>query len=118
VSNAALAAAAGLLLALTAVAAEPPLRDPMQPYRAVAGAEGPGGVPAPRFRLTAVLISPERRVAVVNGKAYGEGAHVDGVEITSIDARSIRLRDGDEELIVHLGSPRPAAPAVEGESAQ
>jgi hypothetical protein len=109
------------LLALTATVAagaEPPLRDPMQPYRAVAGSEDPTGAPAPRFRLTAVLISSERRVAIVNGKPYRPGALVDGAEIVEIEPRSIRLRDGDAELIVHLGSPRNSASASEGDSGQ
>ena len=34
-----------------------------------------------RFRLTAVLISDARRVAIVNGKPYQPGETVDGAEI-------------------------------------
>jgi hypothetical protein len=107
-----------IVAATVAAGAEPPLRDPMQPFRAVGTPGDPSGEPAPRFRLTAVLISSERRVAIVNGKSYLPGALVDGAEIVDIEPRSIRLRDGDTELIVHLGSSRNPAPVAEGESGQ
>jgi hypothetical protein len=106
------------LMALAASGAELPLRDPMQPFRAVEGADDPGAGPAPRFRLTAVLIAPTRRVAIVNGKPYQQGAHVDGAKITRIDSHSIQIRNGGEELVVYLGNRRPSKPAVEGVSRQ
>jgi hypothetical protein len=118
VSSAALLATVSLLFALAASGAEPVVHDPMQPYRAVDGVRGPGAEPLPRFRLTAVLISPTRRVAIVNGKPYTEGAHVNGAQITRIDPQSIELNDGGEELVIHLGRRHAAAPVVEGDSAQ
>ena len=82
-------------------------------FDAVAADGGPGAAPAPRFRLTAVLISPARRVAIINGKPYQQGAKVGGAEITQIDAQSVRLRDGGEELVVHLGKTRARAAVVD-----
>jgi hypothetical protein len=99
--------------------AEPPVRDPMQPFVAVAGepSGGTSATPAPRFRLTAVLIAPSRRVAIVNGRPYQEGQRVDGAEIVSIEAHDVRLRDGKAELILHLGGGLAGAHAG-GDSAK
>jgi hypothetical protein len=107
-----------LAAAAAGAAAEPPVRDPMQPFVAVAGE--PGGTsatPAPRFRLTAVLIAPSRRVAIVNGKPCQEGQRVDGAEIVSIEAHDVRLRDGRSELTLHLGGG-PAGAHAGGESSK
>jgi hypothetical protein len=117
----AVAVAVTLTLAAAALAAngaEPPLRDPMQPFRAVGAEGGPGAAPTPRFRLTAVVISPTRRIAVINGKPYSQGQTVGGAEIVQIDAQSVGLRDGEEELVVHLGKTHTSAKAVTGDSGQ
>ena len=103
----ALLATLAAALWVPAASADAPLRDPMQPYRGSGGAGGPGLAPAPRFSLTSVLISAERRVAVVNGKPYRQGARIDGAELVAIDKQSITLRDGNADLIVHLGNARP-----------
>jgi hypothetical protein len=99
----------GVFVAAGAARAEDALvRDPMQPYRFVAG---PGGVGAPRFALTAVLISPTRRVAIVNGKPYERGESVNGAEIVRIDPDAVRLREHGNELVVPLGHAAVAAAA-------
>jgi hypothetical protein len=100
---------AGLLAVVgLAHAADAPVRDPMQPYRYVAG---PGsGAAAPRFALTAVLISPTRRVAIVNGKPYERGETVGGAEIVRIESDAVHLRDHGNELVVPLGHAAAAAP--------
>jgi hypothetical protein len=107
--------AAGMLLAAGAARAEDGLvRDPMQPYRFVAGPDG--GV-APRFALTAVLISPTRRVAIVNGKPYERGESVNGAEIVRIDSDAVHLREHGSELVVPLGHAAAAKPS-QGETPQ
>jgi hypothetical protein len=98
--------------------AEPVLNDPMRPFQAVAGEGGRGAAAVPRFQLTAVLISPSRRVAVINGKPYQQGQKIGTAEVISIGAQSVGLRDGGEELVVHLGKTRPRATAVTGDSGQ
>jgi hypothetical protein len=92
------------LLAAAAVHAEEPLRDPMQPFRPVPGATAAAGVAAPRYRLTGVLISPERRIAMVNGRPYQKGERVADAEITSIELQTVHLREGDRDVVLHLGS--------------
>lgn len=115
-SRSALFVAAVLVACRVAAAEELPLRDPMQPYRFVAG---PGGVAgAPRFALTAVLISPARRVAIVNGRPYERGETVNGAEIVRIDADAIHLREHGAEIVVPLGRADAAGqPRSRGETA-
>jgi hypothetical protein len=106
---------AGMLVAAGAARAEDGLvRDPMQPYRFVAGPGG-GGV-APRFALTAVLISPTRRVAIVNGKPYERGESVNGAEIVRIDPDAVHLREHGNELVVPFGHTAGAAKPSQGET--
>jgi hypothetical protein len=102
--------------ATVARADAPPLRDPMQPFKAVAGAGGGAGVAGgPRFRLTAVLISPTRRVAILNGVPRLEGDRVDGATLTHIDAQSVRLEQGAASWVIHLGEAGDGgAPRNEG----
>ncbi len=106
---------AGVLAAAGGAGAEEaPVRDPMQPYRFVAGPGGVG-VAAPRFALTAVLISPTRRVAIVNGKPYERGESVSGAEIVRIDTDAVHLREHGNELVVPLGHVAAAGKPSQGE---
>jgi hypothetical protein len=88
----------------------------MQPFRYV-GSASAGAVSAPRFALTAVLISPTRRVAIVNGKPYERGETVAGAEIIRIEADAVHLREHGNELVVPLGHAvaAPAAKSSQGE---
>ncbi|HVY65689.1 MAG TPA: hypothetical protein VHH11_12780 [Gammaproteobacteria bacterium] len=110
-----LVAAVMLAACRLAAAEEPPMRDPMQPYHFAAG---PGGaLGAPRFALTAVLISPSRRVAIVNGKPYERGETVNGAEIVRIDADAVHLREHGTEVVVPLGRAGAAdKPRSQGET--
>jgi hypothetical protein len=95
-----------LVLAAGAVSAEePPVRDPMRPYGRAAATAVAAAVNAPRFALTAVLIAPTRRVAIVNGKSYQQGDVVDGATIIAIEPAAVRLREHDAELVISLGRP-------------
>jgi hypothetical protein len=105
-----------LSVALTSVHADdlPPPRDPMQPYARVGGAAAVAG---PRFMLTAVLISSERRVAIVNGKPYQSGETVDGAEVVRIESSAVHLREHGAEIVVPLGRVAPSrVPASQGEA--
>jgi len=99
-----------LLAAAGAAAEDAPVRDPMRPFGAAA--PGVAGVARPRFELSAVLISPTRCVAIVNGKPYLQGAVVDGAEIVAIEPRLVRLRERGEEREVSLGRPASGPPSV------
>ena len=106
---------AGLLVVAGAAPAEDaPVHDPMQPYRFVGGTAG--GVAAPRFALTAVLISPSRRVAIVNGEPYERGETVNGAEIVRIEPDAVHLREHGNELVVPLGHAAVVGKASQGET--
>jgi hypothetical protein len=109
VSRAALLAVGLIVVIGTVRAADAPVHDPMQPYRYVGA---PGSVGAPRFALTAVLISPTRRVAIVNGKPYERGEIVGGAEIVRIEPDAVHLREHGNELVVPLGHAAAAAPVA------
>lgn len=110
--------AAALLLAVGARAEETAVRDPMRPFGSVAAAGAAHATRGPRFALTGVLISPTRRIAIVNGKAYMPGEWIDGAEIVAIEPAAVRLREAGTELVVSLGQPQPERPStVQGEVA-
>ena len=113
-----LVALLAVLAAGVAAAEELPVRDPMRPF-AVAPASG-GATPSatgPRFALTGVVLAPDRRVAVVNGKPYLLGDKVAGAKIVAIEPNAVRLDDAGREVVIHLGRTGNARPAnVQGET--
>jgi len=91
------------------------LRDPTRPPQGIAARE-PGAETA-NWRVTAILISPQRRVATVNGKAVQIGDRVSGARVVEIAPGAVRLRDSRKEFTVRLQTQRikePAAPSGEG----
>ena len=108
-----------LVAAAAAVRAdEPRLRDPMQPFKAVPGAADAGPAAAPRFRLTAVLISSARRVAIINGVPRQEGERVDGATLTRIEPQAVHFEQGSGTWVIRLGQAGAAGPRTEGASVQ
>ena len=89
------------------------LGDPMRPYSQAGAAAERGGPP---YQISGVVISPSRRVALINGTVSSEGDRVGDAEILAIDAGAVRLRTGSRELTVYLGSDavqeRPMGPAT------
>jgi len=97
------------------LAQELPLRDPMQPQQTIATPGARGSAPR-RFELTAVLVSRDRKVAVVNGRVYREGDVVDGAEITRIEPQAVHLRRGSEDTVVRLRNERTDLQITRGDS--
>ena len=115
--KAAIVLGAALVGAWSAQADEPPLRDPMRPFGSDAAPGTAAARPSgPRFALTAVLVSPTRRIAVVNGKTYFVGDTVDGAEIVAIELDFVRVREGGAERVVSLRRPGAGWQSVQGES--
>ncbi len=92
---------AGLLAAALIARADNLYRDPMRPYSPPAAAAG-ASEPV-RYRLSSVLISPQRRVAVINGRVCRVGDRVAGAEVLAIERERVHLRVGGKELIVAFG---------------
>ena len=116
--NRPLVALLALLAGGVAAAEELPVRDPMRPFSvAIATGGGAQAATGPRFKLTGVVLAPERRVAVVNGKAYLLGDKVAGAKIVAIEPNAVRLDDSGRELVIHLGRIGNARPTnVQGET--
>lgn len=88
------------------------LDDPTEPpsnYQAIAvdGAHAAASSdPRRRWLLTSTLISPQRRIAVVNGHALKPGDTLDGVTVVKIAPATVHLRDTQGEFSVTM---QPAA---------
>jgi MSHA biogenesis protein MshK len=93
------------------------LRDPTRPPGS--GAKGmPDRSGKSGWLLQSVLISPERRYAIINGEVVPLGGSVSGAELVAVAAERVTLRTPDGLRIVHLfpdvtrlGSPQPGGPA-------
>ena len=114
-----LAAIFAAACAAGAVAAqEPAVRDPMRPFGGAAAAGGAVvAARGPRFALTGVLISPSRRVAIVNGRPHLVGDTVAGAEIVAIEPHAIRVNDAGAELEIPLRTAaKRAQPVTQGDT--
>ncbi len=88
-------------LLLAALPAEAELADPMRPSWSL-----PAGpvteTPAGALRVSAVFISGERRIAVVNGRRVRVGDSVAGAYVSRIERDRVSFRRGDEAFSVPL----------------
>jgi hypothetical protein len=46
---------------------------------------------APKWEVTGILISPERRLAMINNRLFGVGEKVDGARVKAIQSDSVEL---------------------------
>lgn len=76
------------------------LRDPTRPYSAHVG----GVSVAPRFAVHAIIVSPERRVAIVNGRRVGVGASVDGATVIAIEKDHLILDQNGQRITAYLNA--------------
>ena len=93
---------AALLCAAAALtAAAQTLRDPTRPP--AASAKGAAGrMEQPGWILQSVLISPERRYAIINGEVVALGGSIAGAELIAVAAERVTLRTREGLRIVHL----------------
>jgi type II secretory pathway component PulC len=86
-----------IALPLSAGAAD--LVDPMRPP-VVAATKAKSESAAPKWEVTGILISPDRRLAMINDRLYGLGEKVDGAKVKAIQSDSVELDIGGRS--VHL----------------
>ena len=103
-----------LVLVAPAEAQVAPLRDPMQPHRPVATSGAQRSAPN-RFELTAVLVSSDRKIAVINGSFHREGDWINGAQITRIELQAVHLQRGSEETVVRLNQRRTELQITRGD---
>ena len=90
-------------LAAGSIAAAADLRDPTRPDTAVAPT---ANAPATRFVVSAIFVSDERRVAIVNGKMVTAGDRIGGATVRAIDAHSVTLRYQNKTIHARLLSTK------------
>lgn len=81
------------------------MRDPTRPYTA----RELTAATAPRFVVNAIIISSERRVAIVNGRRVGVGDRVGNATVIAIEK---------ERMILELNGKRISAGLHDGASRQ
>ena len=92
--------AAGLLAAQPLVTLA--LRDPTLPPRAPQTDPDKAPQAQATWELTSILISPERRIAVINGKSLQVGQSIAGARVLSIDPHKVVLRHGSRQITLPL----------------
>lgn len=86
------------------------MTDPTKPsaYSIEAGTatEKEAGPVETTWVLNSILISPQRKVAVINGKQVIEGGKIDQYLVKKIDTYQVTLTDDLDEQVLTLGSYR------------
>lgn len=90
---------AGLALLLVIAPVGFALQDPTQPEQYRPARQGAA------LKLESILFSPDRRVAVINGKALVEGERLGNARVITIGKDSVRVQQGGK--IVNLKLKRP-----------
>ena len=80
------------------------LRDPTRPYKASESYTAA----SPRFAVNAIIVSADRRVAIVNGRRVGVGGSIDGATVISIEKNQLILEKNGKRITAGLndGAPR------------
>lgn len=89
-------------------AAADTLRDPMRPYHARSEAPERLERERQRWALSAVLVSDDRRVAIVNGRAVGEGDRIGRAKVRRIFRRGVELELDGRTVTLKLNAKERA----------
>lgn len=87
-----------LTLASNFCLADGVLRDPTRPYTAVEQR----AAASPRFVVNAIIVSKDRRVAIVNGRRVGVGSLLSGARVISIDKDQLVLEINGKRVTAGL----------------
>lgn len=95
-------------------AQDAPLADPTRPaLRSPAGAAGRS---ASSLRLEGIVISANRKLALINGEFLAEGEQIYGLRIERIDRDKVTARRNGQRLVLRPESAVAQADAESGES--
>lgn len=80
------------------------LEDPMRPphYMETAKVSKPALAKKESWYLNSIMITPQRRVAVINGQRVTEGAWVGSARVVAIEATQVRLKTANRSLTLNL----------------
>lgn len=77
--------------------------DPMQPTWLRGGNETSSSKPTrTKFMVDTIVVSPERRVAVINGKSVSTGDRVNGAKVLRIEPDAVTLDINGSSLTISL----------------
>ncbi|OEU62116.1 MAG: hypothetical protein BA870_03075 [Desulfuromonadales bacterium C00003094] len=102
----------GLLVLPASRASAASLPDPTRPPQRFLAPAASGPVVADSWQLGSILIAPQRRVAVINGRPLSVGDQVSGAKVLTIEPGQVRLRRGNREIMLDLLPVRPTVSAV------
>lgn len=91
-----------------------PAADPFRPFPAVEAVAPRVPASVALLRLSAVLIGPYRRQAVINNRLMAVGARIGGVRILEIDPRGVLVLRRGKRLWLHLIRGRVLRPGESG----
>lgn len=74
------------------------LRDPTRPY----AVKQRLAVAAPSYKVNAIIVSADRRVAIVNGQRVVAGGSVNGATVIAIEKDRVILEKGGKRLTTTL----------------
>jgi len=100
--------ALGAAPALAGEALDDPTRPSHLPAPAVAGTTA-----TPGWRVDSIIVSPARRLAVINGRSVGVGERVGGARVLEILPYEVRLEYNGEVRHISLVPTRVKRPATE-----
>ncbi|GAB4350697.1 MAG: hypothetical protein Kow006_13730 [Gammaproteobacteria bacterium] len=94
-----------LWLALCAVGGVAPaqeLADPTRPADYRKSAPAPSAPALPALKLTSIMISPERRIAIIDGRLLRPGSVHKGLRVVSIERDRVRLEGAAGSVTLQL----------------
>lgn len=92
------AIALALLSASGTCLADEPFRDPTRPYTAAERRVAS----SPRFVVNAIIVSDERRVAIVNGRRVSVGSSLGSATVIAIEKNQLILEIGGKRITAGL----------------
>jgi MSHA biogenesis protein MshK len=91
---------AGLLMLMMSCVlwAARPVTDPTYPLSSAMGIQSTGG----RWVLSSILISPTRKIAIINGQVLQRGDKIETFRIQAIEPHRVVLRNETDQKILAL----------------
>jgi hypothetical protein len=91
------------------------LRDPTEPWRELSSKQKPTSSQPARFKLSTIVFSPERKLAVIDDVVVGVGDSISGMRVQAIHPTGVQLASPTGALQLRLGAPTVKTPiAVKG----
>lgn len=88
------------------------LPDPTRPPQRFIAPAASSPVVTDSWQLGSILIAPQRRVAVINGRPLSVGDKVGGAKVVAIEPGQVRLKRGSRVIMLDLLPVRPTVSAV------